>query len=84
MAEVTRSESSKSSARQQKSERATPAQAPSEATQRLARALALPPGLSPDAARALQGAIGVVAGLTAASGLWVLIDMPPRAASGTA
>jgi predicted MFS family arabinose efflux permease len=25
------------------------------------------------------GAIGIVAGLTAASGLWVLVDMPARA-----
>lgn len=25
------------------------------------------------------GAIALVAGLTAASGLWVLVDMPPRA-----
>ena len=30
------------------------------------------------------GAIAVVAGLTAASGLWVLIDMPPRRAAATA
>ena len=30
------------------------------------------------------GAIAVVAGLTAASGLWVLIDMPPRPAAATA
>ncbi len=30
------------------------------------------------------GAIALVAGLTAASGLWVLIDMPPRASTGGA
>jgi MFS family permease len=30
------------------------------------------------------GAIAVVAGLTAASGLWVLVDMPPRAAAAAA
>jgi MFS family permease len=31
------------------------------------------------------GAIAIVAGLTAASGLWVLVDMPPRpAAAGVA
>jgi MFS family permease len=29
------------------------------------------------------GAIALVAGLTAASGLWVLVDMPPRPASGS-
>jgi len=31
-----------------------------------------------------SGAIAIVAGLTAASGLWVLVDMPPRPAAGTA
>ena len=29
------------------------------------------------------GAISVVAGLTAASGLWVLVDMPPRPSAAT-
>jgi MFS family permease len=31
-----------------------------------------------------SGAIALVAGLTAASGLWVLVDMPPRPAASTA
>jgi MFS family permease len=31
-----------------------------------------------------SGAIALVAGLTAASGLWVLVDMPPRPAPSTA
>lgn len=61
MAEVTRSESSSgSSARvQQASERGNPARVPSNrALQRLARDGALPPGITPDAALALQRAVG--------------------------